>query len=68
MPINQDDVIRIPLTSRLPRIFGRRNSSKDCSHSLNSLHATVAINNLSFVDPPQIDAAVATGRNIEFDL
>ena len=68
MSVNERQVVSLPLSSRLSRILGRRNSPKDGSDALDSLHPAVAVDHLSLVHAAQINATVACFSDKEFNM
>ena len=66
--VDQCDVVVVPFAARLACVFRRQDAPEDSADALGALHAAIAVQDLRLVHAAQVDAAVAAGRHLEFNL
>ena len=68
MTIHEGQIVGLPFSARIACIFRGLNLTKDCADTLDSLHATVSVDNLSFIHAAKVDSTVSIFLNQKFNM
>ena len=68
MPVDERQIVTLPLVARSSGVLRRCDSSKDGSGAADSLHRTITVDHLRLVQPTKVDAAVSLAADLEFDV
>jgi hypothetical protein len=66
--VHEGDVVGLPFTTGFAGVYAGGDAAEDGTDALESLHATVAIDHLGFINAAEINAAIALRSDEEFGV